>query len=207
MCFSAVASFTASAFLGALGFLLVRKHYQTKRTLLAIIPFFFAFQQLSEGVLWLSLEGSNGLDAWGQISQKIYLFFAYLFWPFYLPLAFFAAERSPERKKLLLINTVIGLIYSIGAAYDIHQGPLHPAEIVHQSIQYGSSGLGIKILYAVIALMPFFISSIKWVWLFGIVGGLAFVISAVFFYYAFTSVWCFAAALITCGAFLIAREK
>ena len=55
MCFSATASFTAGAALTAVGGLTVHKSHGQIELPLALVPLLFGIQQLTEGVLWLSL--------------------------------------------------------------------------------------------------------------------------------------------------------
>ena len=56
MCFSATASFTAGTALTAVGGLTVRKSRGKAELPLALVPLLFGIQQLTEGVLWLSLR-------------------------------------------------------------------------------------------------------------------------------------------------------
>ena len=59
MCFSATASFGASAVLGAIGIIAVAKAKTKPQRLFATIPLIFAVQQLTEGLLWLSLKNAD----------------------------------------------------------------------------------------------------------------------------------------------------
>ena len=56
MCFSATASFTAGTALSAVGGLTLRKSRGKAELPLALVPLIFGIQQLSEGVLWVSLR-------------------------------------------------------------------------------------------------------------------------------------------------------
>lgn len=56
MCFSATASFTAGTALSAVGGLTLRKSRGKAELPLALVPLMFGIQQLSEGVLWVSLR-------------------------------------------------------------------------------------------------------------------------------------------------------
>ena len=58
MCFSASASFAASAALVSLGLLAVKKTDNKKDIPFFSIPFGFALQQAIEGLLWLSVNNS-----------------------------------------------------------------------------------------------------------------------------------------------------
>ena len=56
MCFSASASFGASALLGVIGTVAVVKAKTTSQRLFAVIPFIFSIQQLTEGLLWVAIK-------------------------------------------------------------------------------------------------------------------------------------------------------
>ncbi len=53
MCFSAQASFGASAVLGIMGIYALRKAKQQER-FLAMVPLLFAIQQACEGIVWVT---------------------------------------------------------------------------------------------------------------------------------------------------------
>jgi hypothetical protein len=55
MCFSAGASFGASAVLGAIGIVTLTKAKTTDQIPFASIPLLFAVQQAVEGTLWIGL--------------------------------------------------------------------------------------------------------------------------------------------------------
>jgi len=59
MCFSATASFGASAVLGVIGIVAVAKAKTNPQRVFATIPLIFSVQQLSEGFLWLSLKNQS----------------------------------------------------------------------------------------------------------------------------------------------------
>src|SRR5690606_8023290 len=69
---------------------------------LALIPWFFAIQQASEGFVWLKIP--EGIAA-----KNIFLFFAYVFWPIWIPFSLYFAEENPIRKQLLTLCLGIGL--------------------------------------------------------------------------------------------------
>ena len=61
MCFSATASFGASAVLGTLGVITVAKAKTKPQKFFGTIPLLFSIQQLTEGLLWVSLTLSLSL--------------------------------------------------------------------------------------------------------------------------------------------------
>jgi hypothetical protein len=59
MCFSASASFGASLVLSVIGVATIKNTRHREQLPFASIPFVFAVQQFSEGVLWLTLPYSD----------------------------------------------------------------------------------------------------------------------------------------------------
>jgi len=110
MCFSATASFSASAVLVGLGSL-AWQAAPTRRDLpFAAIPLLFAGQQLIEGLLWLSFDsGATGLQ--GALTAG-YAFFSQVFWPVYVPLAVLLLEPSAAHRRGLRLLLAIGAAVS-----------------------------------------------------------------------------------------------
>jgi len=75
MCFSANASFAASAVTGVIGIIAITKTRTTPQLLFATIPLLFSVQQLSEGVVWLSLKHIS-LAPWRPLFLYVFLVFA-----------------------------------------------------------------------------------------------------------------------------------
>jgi hypothetical protein len=192
MCFSASASFIASGGLAALGGAsLVTAKKEDK--ILALIPLLFAAQQLFEGIQWLYLaKGSSSLFAgYG------FLFFAFVLWPIYVPSAVFALDR--KRRALLSAFIFIGAAV---AAYFISLVPTHSLSIhrfpscITYSFDFPFGGI-VTALYMVAIFGPLLVSSRR---VFRCYGAAIMVLAAIswrFYAVAFTSVWCFFAAVVS----------
>src|ERR1044071_4197500 len=111
MCFSANASFIAGSVLATTGVLTLRKVKSPKHILFAAIPLIFSVQQFTEGFVWLSLSDPGG-QAWRSIPITIFLFFAHVAWPVWVPLSVFTLEKNPQRGKILLGMLLIGIAVS-----------------------------------------------------------------------------------------------
>lgn len=94
MCFSANVSFTASIVLAIIGTCLLKKTKKQIFVPLALIPWFFAIQQASEGFVWLALPEES-------FARNIFLFFAYFVWPIWVPFSVWFAEENRKRKQIL----------------------------------------------------------------------------------------------------------
>jgi len=79
MCFSAPASFTASALLVSVGVYAITKANQRNKYYLgfALIPFLAGLQQFFEGFVWLSFEYDN--EVFRRFAAYGFLFFAWFF--------------------------------------------------------------------------------------------------------------------------------
>lgn len=98
MCFSASASFIASASLGVLGVGALKSVHNRSQYAFAAIPFIFATQQFTEGIIWLSMTHPEYArhQEW---STMVYLLFAQVIWPIWLPLAFYFLKKTRPVKK------------------------------------------------------------------------------------------------------------
>src|SRR5689334_18279270 len=112
MCFSAVASFGASAVLGTIGVITVRKTTSPNQKLFAAIPIFFSLQQLSEGLVWLTFMHPNW-EPYRLLFSHIFLVFALLVWPVWVPLSVWLLEVNNRFRKLLLGFFFFGLFFAL----------------------------------------------------------------------------------------------
>jgi hypothetical protein len=177
MCFSAETSFAAAAILTVAGVVLVKKFYKSKVIFLALIPLFFGIQQFAEGILWEALKHGEYPSTSSLTAQYIFLFFADMFWPVWIPLAFGLVEKVLWRKVVMWILMISGLCFFFSIGYNFIIYGNVKAKILEHSIDYGISPLPYRILYGVITMTPFFISSIPKMWILGIANTIAFIIA------------------------------
>lgn len=206
MCFSAEASFTAAAALsvtGAASLYLVRKH--PSLFLIALIPLLFGVQQASEGLVWLQLEHVS------EIGKYLFLIFAYLIWPVWIPLALWTAEKIDWRKNLIGLCLIFGICWSLYHIYTL--GFMTPSvEIVKNSIHYSTSYHSprvkqvLTLAYMTILIAPCFLSSIPNIWFFGLFAIFSAGVTNHFYHNSFASVWCFFAALASLLLYFILKR-
>jgi hypothetical protein len=208
MCFSAQASFIAAAGLGIIGCLTFTKVRNYKSMLLAAGPSIFALQQAVEGFVWLGLRNPNCYACMLPVATLFFLFVAAVVWPLLIPLSLYILEYQPRRKKLLLgmvgagsISVLISLILWVymGIApqiVDHHINYAFASVSVHQWMVDWITMIDL-FLYSLATIASFFISSVPQIWILGILVAASFIISYIFYYLAFGSVWCFFAALMS----------
>lgn len=200
MCFSASASFLAGSGLLVTGLVALRKTRDPSETMFASMPLLFGLQQLAEGVVWLTAD-TDSLYIWHKAASAVFLFFAFIIWPTWIPLALSKLEQNPFRKKVLHLLTAYGVFISLSLLITLLWHGTHATvehHIIYKIVLEKIFSLPVLItLYAIATVLPFFVMSTKSLWAFG---GLQ-LISAVITYYVFTryfvSVWCFFAALIS----------
>lgn len=200
MCFSAGASFGAAAVLGGMGILTLRKVSTRSQLMYANIPFVFAIQQVSEGLLWLSLSYA-GYEAWQTPATYFFLFFAQFLWPIWIPAAILLMERSKRRQKLLWIPVIAGVIGSSILAYRMIFNLVYSQiEDHHISYVIGSTQgqmIVSSIMYVIAILAPSFISSARGIKSIAFLLVISLLATKIMFEAYLISVWCFFAAAIS----------
>jgi hypothetical protein len=206
MCFSAEASFTASAFLIGIGALTLKKTTSRSEIYLALIPFFFAIQQLAEGFIWLYLKHGIGSHVVFQIAQLGFLTFAFIIWPIWIPLAVLKLEKIQWRRFVLYVLFIAGVFLSLlNSVYGIIY--LANVEIVNSSLQYSGRLPQQSYIYPLIVVLPCFFSSLKNAWLFGLLTLLSYLIADYLYAQTFISVWCFFAAVMSLSIYKIIKDN
>jgi hypothetical protein len=222
MCFSANASFAAAGALSVIGLLSVRAAAHNKKLIpLAMTPLIFGIQQACEGVVWITLNNGDTTSFLHTIGTYGFLFFASTWWPMWMPLTLYIAETIPKRKKLLRITVAIGtasaimlftswLLYTTGAEVVGHHidYPVtnYPFGITNTYIAQTISWI-ISAMYAIATITPFFISSIAYAWLAGIIIGAGLIIAYLFYLMAFPSVWCFFEAINSVLLYFLVKNR
>jgi hypothetical protein len=201
MCFSLQVSLTASAFLFCIGILCLKKN---SKKILCHIPFFFAIQQLAEALVWASFD-YNWAESWRNIFSYIFLFFAYILWPSFIPYCFYQLEKDKKRQKLLKGIFYLGILVSVYLIYQLIIYPLD-VKIVCRSIEYyfqSTNNIYLLFVYAFTVMAPFFISTISRAKIVGVALFISWAISCLVYSYAFTSIWCFFAAILSSLVYLL----
>lgn len=214
MCFSAEASLSSAVLLGVIGSATLREIKQPKWQLLALLPFIFGFQQFFEGISWLTFDGVLS-ERWLPLGKWGFIFFAYLFWPIWMPVALLRSEESPPRKKLMASCLVAGLIFTIGmVAWLLKPETDLVASVNGHSIQYlgvppleNSYFYPLQVLYLYATILPCLLSSSTRAVIFGLLLLAGWMITQYFYFETATSVWCFFSAITSAALYFLLRGK
>lgn len=200
MCFSAGASFATSATLGVLGVVSIRKASSASVVPFASIPLLFAMQQAAEGALWIALSGSQH-QSWQHIPVYIFIIFAQLVWPTWVPLSILMLEKNRSRRKILKVTLGMGIIVSLYVlycmiAYNV-EAEIHSGHIAYKlDFPYAFSLLA-SIFYFVPTTVPLFASGNRRILILGIATFASFIVANIYFEQHLISVWCFFAAVLS----------
>ncbi|MCD6064939.1 MAG: hypothetical protein K0R82_2850 [Flavipsychrobacter sp.] len=200
MCFSAQASFAASAGLAVVGAVCFSRSKTTPQHILACIPLIFSVQQLSEGLLWLSLS-QPAYAHWQRTAMYVFLVFAEVVWPAFVPLTILLFENDLRRKKVLRVLSGIGIFIAIYMSYCMAVYPVS-ASIEEHHINYQLDfPLGNRwfsgIPYLLAAVLSPFVSGVKFLRLLGWGFLVAYLVTRIWYAHYLISVWCFFAAILS----------
>lgn len=209
MCFSASVSFGAGAVLAVGGILTLNRVKTSSQYVFATIPMFFAIQQFTEGMVWLSLSNPN-FSAWEPGATILFLFFAQVVWPVWVPLSILLLEQNATRKKILAVLLGMGALLSLYLAYCLITYPVK-AQISSYHIDYSLSfPLALVWLSGLFYFIPTVISPLlsgrKRVPLLGLAIMASYFFTKIFYTNYVISVWCFFAAIISIIVLFIITE-
>lgn len=213
MCFSAEGSFISAAILTGTGIAGYRMTKDTNYQLFSLSPVFFGIQQATEGFLWVGI--GNWSDEVIAVWAKIFLFFAFCFWPAWIPGNLLKIEKSEKNRKILQPIFITGVLFSLVSLISLFI-VRNMASINHSSISYhftDYSPVGIWIWLTVISfyifccVVPLYFSELFSGTRYVLVTWVSIVVAYLFKTETFISVWCFFAALISFYLFWIIRRQ
>ncbi len=210
MCFSAGASFTGGIIISVIGVATLTRVHKPSQLVFACIPLFFGVQQFTEGMVWLSINVPE-YAGYQKMASQLFLFMADALWPSLIPLSVLLMEENVRKRKSLWLLLMAGLIVSVYYAFCLIFLNVTP-RIMGYHIKYftdfpESLAIPALALYLLATLPPLFISSIKRVYIMGMLMFFSCLVTAIFFTQFLLSVWCFFAAFISGVIYWILSES
>lgn len=212
MCFSASASFTASAALAVVGTASVFSATSARSRLFAATPLLFAAQQGLEGLVWMTVsDAPQGLSH--QLAVNGFLMVALIVWPVWLPVSLGRIEADVKRRQWLHALKYFGIgVATVSADLLIRARP--DTSIVGRSLHYDFAGTQNKILstlmliaYIIPTILPLWVSTAKFARQIGIMLVLSILAATWVQREALTSVWCFFSSLLSGTILISVRES
>jgi hypothetical protein len=208
MCFSTNVSFGSGVVLSVVGIVAFKNVRTPSQLAFAAIPFLFALQQFSEGFVWLSLT-QKAYQNWGNSAVNMFLIFAQVVWPLWVPLSVWVIETDVKRKKALFWLVGAGALLAGYHVYSLAFYPVSAAISSHHILYTLASPISRYLtgpLYIIVSLLPLFMSSHKKFSLLGFIGIGSILLTVAFYMTYLISVWCFFAALNSLLVVYLIRE-
>lgn len=197
MCFSAEADFVSGAVIGAIGLATLTQVEKPREIPLAVLPLALALHQVVEGFVWRDLD--TGPNHSTGVAVYLYLAFAWVVIPVFLPFAIMLLEPPGRRRRQIGALVAVGGVAAVYLAAGIVGGDVS-AHTVEHTIQYGGAGqyaTAVTGLYIVATCGAPLLSSFRAIVWFGIANVVTVTTIAVIQIEGFTSVWCLWAAVVS----------
>jgi len=198
MCISETVDFVASAGTLAVGIATLRHVRQPRAVLFAAMPIFFALHQFTESFVWLGLDHRLRPEAEGHV-VFLFIIYAQAILPLLMPLATLLIEPPGWRRKIIAGLTAIGAAECAYIVYALMAFP-PSATILHHSIHYENPRTAtawVAGIYVVVTCGSLLVSTHKVVRWFGWLNVAGVIATLAFASYAFTSIWCLYAAVLS----------
>lgn len=198
MCFSATANFVASAGLLSVGVITLTRVAHRRELPFASLPLLFALHQFIEGFVWLGIYGDIAPPAMA-LAGHLYMFYAQGILPILVPLSVLLLEPSRQRRRLVKPFVALGVALGLYMLWSLIHYPTHIAPRLH-SIVYSNPGTQyelIAILYVVATCGSLFFSGYRYIVGLAVANLVGILVVIAFKQYAFTSVWCAYAAVVS----------
>ncbi|MDK3074191.1 hypothetical protein QO034_13815 [Sedimentitalea sp. JM2-8] len=214
MCFSATASFAAAATLVPCGIVTIRQALDTDRRRIGIacFPLFFGVQQAFEAIVWLGIDAPSEWPL--SAAALVFLFFAYWFWPVWVPASACLIEPDGLRRRVFTALALVGIVFGAVLYLPVLANPDGlTVTLVRNSLVYTGDLLFhgemakqlLRVLYAMVICIPLMASSRLDLRRFGYLIAASVLISFLVASYAFTSIWCFMAAILSAYILVVFR--
>ena len=209
MCFSATASFGVGIVLSVIGVASIKKVWHRSQIVFAATPLIFAVQQFAEGILWVTLPDPACASVQHVITH-LFLFFAQIVWPIWVPVAVLLLEQEETRKKMQKALVGVGILVSGYLGYCMLSYHVQ-AKIIGYHVTYQQDFPAafrnyIGALYVIVTVAPPFFSHIKKIWLLGLTTFISYIVTTIFYDNYLVSVWCFFASVISASIYVVMIE-
>jgi hypothetical protein len=209
MCFSAQADLVGGLVLGAIGIDTLH-HVGGRREYLplAALPLMFAGHQVTEAFVWWGLQGHVG-DTVTDVATWLYLLFAFVLLPVYVPVAVLIAEPPGTRRRLIRWFVVVGALVSVSLLAAMLRGPV-TSSLADWHIRYGTgidAAVPIVGAYIVATCGSLLVATDRILVRFGAVNLVAVAVLALLVVDGFASLWCAWAAVASGAVALYLRRR
>jgi hypothetical protein len=194
--------------LGAVGVATLSEVRRPKEVLLAAMPCLFALHEFIEGFVWLGLDG--------RLSQQVahnagaaYVLYAQGILPFLLPFSIFLIEPTKRQRRRMLGFVILGGVLALYLLWGLIAYPLAISEQAHSILYVNviTNTTLVAVLYVVATCGALFFSGFRDLVLLGWANLAGLLTVMLVKRYAFTSVWCAYAAVVSVIIYFFFRRS
>ena len=198
MCFSAEADFAVAAVVAPVGVATLRAAERPRDLLLATLPLLLALHQLTEGVVWLGLEG-RASDGLRDAATWAYLIFAQVVLPVIVPLGVLLIEPDRRRRAWMGVLVAAGAVVAARFAWILASNPVGARALDHLIVYDTDWEFGYVTAtgYVLVTCGPALLASSRRLRWFGVASLAGLLLATGVRYSAVTSVWCVYVAVIS----------
>lgn len=208
MCFSATANFVGSAVLGTIGVATLAEVKHRRELLFAGLPCLFALHQFTEGFVWLGLDHKLS-PAVLHGAAAAYVLYAQGLLPFLLPFSVLLIEPTRLRRKRMFGFLTLGTLLTLYILWGLIVDPLQVSAVGH-SVVYNNALTTTKliaVLYVIATCGALFFSGYRDLVILGWLNLIGLLIVMMVKSYAFTSIWCAYAAVVSVVIYFFFRRS
>src|SRR5665213_4367946 len=198
MCFSATADFAGSAVLGTVGVATLREVKQRRELLLAAMPCLFAVHEFIEGFVWMGLDGRLSPQV-AHNAGAAYVLYAQGLLPFLLPFSVFLIEPTKRQRRRMLGFVILGGVLALYLMWGLIAYPVEISMRGHSILYVNviTTTTLVAVLYVIATCGSLFFSGFRALVVLGWVNLVGLLTVSLVKRYAFTSVWCAYAAVVS----------
>lgn len=198
MCFSATANFAGSAVLGAVGVATLAEVKHRRALMFAAMPLLFAAHQFIEGFVWLGLD--NILPSYvAHDAGAAFVLYAQGLLPFLLPLSVYLIEPTRRKQHRMFWFVLLGGCLTLYILWGLTAYPLQVSAHGHSIVYFNpaTTTTTVAVLYVIATCGALLFSGFRYLIALGIANIIGLVVVMIVMRYAFTSIWCAYAAVIS----------
>jgi hypothetical protein len=208
VCFSASANFIGSAVLGTIGVMTLAEVKHRRELLFAAMPCLFALHQLTEGFVWLGLNGTLPKIV-AHDAGAAYILYAQGLLPFLLPLSVLLIEPVGRLQRRMLDFCLLGGALAIYILWGLIAYPIEVYAEAHGIVYFNqiSTTTLVAVLYVAATCGALFFSGFRALVLLGALNLVGLLIVMLVRRYEFTSIWCAYAAVVSVVIYFFFRKS
>jgi hypothetical protein len=190
------------------GIATLREVKDRRELLLAAIPCLFALHEFIDGFVWLGLDGTLSAQV-AHNAGAAFVLYAQGILPFLLPLAVFLIEPTMRQRRRMMGFVILGGLLSLYLAWGLIAYPLTISDQSHSVVYVNviTNTTLVAVLYVIATCGSLFFSGFRPLVMLGWFNLTGLLVVMVVKRYAFTSVWCAYAAVVSVVIYFFFRRS